>query len=58
MKEITLGQINSYEQGHCDRNDNDDLLIKKYLLIMLQMSMIMIQNYYVQSVRFKLLKKG
>ena len=33
MKEITLGQINSYEQGHCDRNDNDDLLIKKYLLV-------------------------
>lgn len=33
MKEITLGQINSYEQGHCDRNDNGDLLIKKYLLV-------------------------
>jgi hypothetical protein len=33
MKEITLGQINNYEQGYCERNDNDDLLIKKYLLV-------------------------
>ena len=32
MKTVTLGQINTYEQGHCDRNDNDDLIIKKYLL--------------------------
>ena len=33
MKEITLGQINNYEQGYCERNDNGDLLIKKYLLV-------------------------
>ena len=32
MKTITLGKLNTYEQGHCDRDDNDDLIIKKYLL--------------------------
>jgi len=33
MKEITLEKINNYEQGYCERNDNGDLLIKKYLLV-------------------------
>jgi len=32
MKTITLGKINTYENGYCDRNDNGDLIIKKYLL--------------------------
>tara|TARA_B100000287_G_scaffold71425_1_gene62939 strand:- start:199 stop:585 length:387 start_codon:yes stop_codon:yes gene_type:complete len=32
MKTTTLEKINNYEEGHCDRNDNGDLIIKKYLL--------------------------
>ena len=32
MRTVTLGKLNTYEQGHCDRDDNDDLIIKKYLL--------------------------
>ena len=32
MNTVTLGKLNTYEQGHCDRDDNDDLIIKKYLL--------------------------
>jgi len=32
MKTTTLEKLNNYEEGHCDRNDNGDLIIKKYLL--------------------------
>lgn len=32
MKTITLEKLKNYEQGHCARSDNDDLIIKKYLL--------------------------
>ena len=28
----TLEELDKYEQGHCDRSDNGNLIIKKYLL--------------------------